>query len=104
VFDIAENWKLKPSTLIKYTGAAPLQVDLNVNVLFKEMVWAGVSFRSGDSFTGLLEYQANDRFRVGYAHDFTISQIRDYSSGTHEIMIGFDFGKDFTLVKSPRFF
>jgi len=104
VINLSDNWKLKPSTLIKYTGAAPLQVDINANVLYKEMIWFGVSFRSGDSFTGLLEYQTNDRFRIGYAHDFTITQLRNHASGTHEIMIGFDFGKDFTKVKTPRFF
>lgn len=104
VFDLNDSWKAKPSVLVKYTGAAPLQVDINTNFLYKEILWLGASFRSGDSFTGLIEYQANERFRIGYAHDFTITQIRNYSAGTHEIMIGFDFGKDFAKVKTPRYF
>lgn len=104
VLDLSENWKLKPSTLVKYTSAAPVQIDLNANFLYKNILWLGASFRSGDSFVGILEYQTNERFRIGYAHDFTITQIRNYSSGTHEIMVGFDFGKDFAKVKTPRFF
>ncbi|MCB9188607.1 MAG: type IX secretion system membrane protein PorP/SprF [Flavobacteriales bacterium] len=104
VFTLNDNWKIKPSTLVKYTHAAPLQVDLNCNVLWKDMIWLGVSYRTGDSFVGMLEYQANDRFRIGYAHDFTTTQLRNYSSGTHEIMVGFDFGKDFAKVRTPRFF
>lgn len=104
VFTLSDNWKLKPSALIKYTHAAPVEIDINANVMYKEMIWLGVSFRSGDSFVGLLEYQANDRFRIGYAHDFTITRIRNYSTGTHEIMVGYDFGKDFAKVKTPRYF
>lgn len=104
VFTISKNWKIKPSSLIKYTTAAPLQIDLNANLLYNDMIWFGVSYRSGDSFIGIIEYQANPRFRIGYAHDFSISEIRNHSSETHEIMIGYDFGKDFIKVKSPRFF
>lgn len=104
VFTLNDNWKLKPSTLIKYTHAAPLQIDINANVLFKDMIWLGASFRSGDSFVGMVEYQANDRFRVGYAHDFTTSRLKNFSSGTHEIMVGYDFGKEFAKVRTPRFF
>jgi hypothetical protein len=51
----------------------------------------------------LAEYQAGKRFRIGYAFDITTSKIRNYSSGTHEIMLGFDFGKEIEK-KSPRFF
>ena len=104
VFTLNDSWKIKPSALIKYTAAAPLEIDINANVLYKDMIWAGISFRSGDAIIGLLEYQANDRFRIGYAHDFTITKIRNYSTGTHEVMIGYDFGKDFAKVKTPRFF
>lgn len=104
VFTLNDNWKIKPSALIKYTHAAPIEVDINTNVLYKDMIWLGVSFRTGDSFVTMLEYQANDRFRIGYAHDFTITRIRNYSTGTHEIMVGYDFGKDFTKVKTPRYF
>jgi type IX secretion system PorP/SprF family membrane protein len=104
VFKLNDNWKIKPSTLIKYISAAPIQIDINANILYKDMIWLGGSFRSGDSFVAMLEYQANERFRIGYAHDFTTTRIRNFSSGTHEIMVGYDFGKDFTKVRTPRFF
>jgi hypothetical protein len=52
----------------------------------------------------MIEYQTNGRFRIGYAYDFTTSKIKQYSSGTHEIMIGYDFGKEIIKVKTPRYF
>ncbi|MBS1637383.1 MAG: type IX secretion system membrane protein PorP/SprF [Bacteroidetes bacterium] len=104
VFTLNDEFKLKPSALIKYLPAAPLQVDLNLNVLYKDMIWLGASYRTGDAVTAMVEYQTNTRFRVGYAYDFTTSKIRNYSSGTHEIMIGYDFGKDIVKIKTPRYF
>jgi hypothetical protein len=51
-----------------------------------------------------LEYQTNTFFRVGYAYDITLSKLRNSSSGSHEIMIGIDFGRDLIKVKTPRYF
>lgn len=104
VFTLNNEFKLKPSALVKYLPAAPLQVDVNLNLLYKEMFWVGASYRTGDAITVMVEYQTNTRFRVGYAYDFTTSKIRNYSSGTHEIMIGYDFGKDLVKIKTPRYF
>lgn len=104
VISLNDNFKLKPSVLIKYEPSAPLQGDVNLNLMYKEQVWFGVSYRSGDAVTLMVEYQANHKFRVGYAYDITTSKLRNYSAGTHEVMIGYDFGKDLIKVKTPRYF
>ena len=104
VFDAGERFKLKPSILIKNQPAAPTEVDLNLTAMFIDAIALGVSYRSKDAVCVMVEYQANQRFRVAYAYDITTSNIRHYAAGTHEIMIGFDFGKDFIKSKSPRFF
>lgn len=104
VIEANEKIKLKPSMLVKYLPNAPLQIDLNFSVLFQETIWTGISYRTGDAILGIIEYQANNRFRVAYAYDLTLSRLRKYNAGSHEIMIGFDFGKDFMKVKTPRYF
>jgi|SRR5690554_1375392 len=104
VFVLNQSLKLKPSTLIKYLPGAPLQVDLNLGLLVNETFWFGTSFRTGDAVALLLEYQSNNFFRIGYAYDITFSELRKYSHGSHEIMIGIDFGKNLTKTKTPRFF
>ena len=104
IFSLSDNWSLKTSSLAKFITAAPIQLDINLNLLFKEMFWMGVSYRTGDALVTILEYQANKRFRIGYAYDFTLTEMRNYSLGTHEVMLGFDFGKEFIKVKTPRLF
>lgn len=104
IFDLGEKYKLVPSFLIKYQTAAPVEADVNLMAWYMNQVALGVSYRTNDALSIMAEYQANQRFRIGYAYDITTSGIRNYSSGTHEIMIGFDFGKEVIKTKSPRFF
>jgi type IX secretion system PorP/SprF family membrane protein len=102
VFDIADNLKLKPSTMLKATEGAPLSVDLSLNLLIDERVELGLSHRLDDSISGMIGFQVNNDFRVGYAYDYTTSKFGDFNSGSHEILLLFDFNRK--KLKSPRFF
>ena len=95
---------IKPSVLVKYVDNAPVEADFNLNFLLANTVWVGGSYRTGDSFVAILELQLSKKLRLGYSYDFTFSDIRDYSSGSHEIMLGYDFGYDIMKIKTPRYF
>jgi len=41
-----------------------------------------------------------DWVRVGYAYDFSVSELSKYNQGSHEIMVGFCF--DAKVDKSPK--
>ncbi len=104
VFPLNESFDLKPSTMIKYTPAAPAEADVNLNLLYRERIWFGVGYRTGDALVGMLEYQINPMLRIGYAYDMTTSKLRNYTNGSHEVMLGMDFGKDPIRIKTPRYF
>jgi type IX secretion system PorP/SprF family membrane protein len=105
VIQAAPSVAIKPSVLVKYQGNAPLQVDLNCNVLFLQKFWAGAGYRTGDALIAMLEWNINKQLRVGYAFDYTLSAIQTYANNSHEIMLGYDFGKGTDLkVRSPRYF
>ncbi|HLG35527.1 MAG TPA: type IX secretion system membrane protein PorP/SprF [Bacteroidia bacterium] len=104
VFEINRDFVLKPSTLLKYTYNAPVEVDINVNALLMEVLWVGVSYRTGDSFIGLVGFNITKQLRLGYAYDFTMTDIKDHSDGTHEVTLGYDFGYDIQKMKTPRYF
>ncbi len=105
VIPAGDNLEIKPAVLVKYVARAPLQADFNLNFLFYRTVWVGVSYRTGDGIQGLAEYQATDRLRIGYAYDFALTPMRNYNTGSHEIMIAWDFIKEEKIrYKSPRFF
>lgn len=104
VFTLSEDVDLKPSVLVKYQQHAPAEVDLNCNVLYKERFWLGAGYRTGDAIVGMVEYQVSPMFRVGYAYDMTTSRLRNYTHGSHEVMLGIDLGRDPIKIKTPRYF
>ncbi|MEI7509811.1 MAG: type IX secretion system membrane protein PorP/SprF [Flavobacterium sp.] len=107
VFNINENLKFKPAFMVKAVSGAPTAVDLTGNVLINNIFEAGLGYRLGDSFSGLVNFKVNPSLRVGYAYDYTLSNLGRFNSGSHEIMILFDLNKSGNkngYDKSPRFF
>ncbi|MEN8927359.1 MAG: type IX secretion system membrane protein PorP/SprF, partial [Flavobacteriales bacterium] len=93
-----------PSFVGKAVEDAPLSMDINLNFMFYEKLWIGGGYRFDDSFVANLVYHFTPQFRAGYAYDYTLSDLGDYNTGTHEIMINYDLdflGKGF---RTPRRF
>ena len=107
VFNINSNLKFKPAFMAKAVSGAPTAIDLTGNVLINNIFEAGLGYRLGDSFSGLVNFKINPSLRVGYAYDYTLSNLGRFNSGSHEIMILFDLNKSGNkngYDKSPRFF
>ncbi|RDK88240.1 PorP/SprF family type IX secretion system membrane protein [Marinirhabdus gelatinilytica] len=104
VFQVSDNFKLKPSVLVKSAFDAPLSFDGNLNALFYDMFEIGASYRLDDSFSGLVGFQATDFIRIGYAYDRVISDIEAVASSSHEIILTFDLMFKKRTLRSPRYF
>lgn len=104
VFSVNDQIKIKPSVLLKYQKAAPLEGDINANVFLNDILCLGISYRTGDAILAIVEYQINNRIRVGYSFDYTTSKLSKFNSGSHEIMLSYDFGEDLIKIKTPRYF
>ncbi len=104
VFNLSSDVKFKPSFLSKITQASPLSLDLNANFLLREKLWLGVLYRLNDSFGAMVQYQFSPQFGIGYAFDMTTNEMRNYNSGTHEIMISYEFSFKKDKVQNPRYF
>ena len=104
VFDINESVKLKPSALMKVVRGAPFEFDINANVWLKEIIGLGLSYRTGDALVGMAELQLSKQLRIGYAYDYTISDLRTIAGSTNEIMFRLEFGKETKNIKSTRYF
>ena len=104
VFNLNSEIAIKPSVLMKYVNNSPAEADINANVFFRQTFGLGVSYRTNDAVVALAELQLSKRIRIGYSYDFTTTEISNYSSGSHEIMIGYDMGIRLLKIKSPRYF
>ena len=93
--------------MTKAVAGAPLSIDLTANALFYDAFELGAGYRFDDAVTGLFNIRVSPNMRIGYAYDYTLSNLGRFNSGSHEIMILFDFdkiGKNKGYDKSPRFF
>lgn len=102
VFDIYDNLKLKPSTMIRGVKGAPLSVDISANLLWEEKFEFGISYRLDESFSGVVGFLLNENMRIGYSYDQNINNFGNYNFGSHEVMLLINFNK--RKLKSPRFF
>jgi type IX secretion system PorP/SprF family membrane protein len=104
VFSIGEKYKVKPSTLLKVAEGAPIQLDVNANVWYNDVISAGVSYRTNDSVSGLFQLQVAKQIRIGFAHDFIISSLSRYTTGNNEVMLKYELRKKNSKILTPRYF
>lgn len=104
VFDLGVYHKFKPTFVVKAVEGAPISFDINANFLFYEKFWLGAMYRHNDAVGALMQYQLTDDLSVGYSYDYPLTALSNYSGGSHEIMLGFEFGKKMKGIRSPRYF
>lgn len=104
-FDINEIWDANTSILFKQVSGAPLQIGLNSQFVFKDLIGAGLSYRTSKELVAMLNYRINPQLKLGYAYDYNMEQIGAYSNGTHEIIVLFELIKDnaVPIIEVPRF-
>jgi type IX secretion system PorP/SprF family membrane protein len=105
--------KVRPSILMKYQKGLPKnipQFDASLALLLLERLWIGATYRTGGDKEYLgqaaivfAQFKVTPQLQIGYAYDAEISALRRYNSGSHEIMIGYDFWFDKKRFVTPRF-
>ena len=110
-FELNNTMALRPSLLVK-TDLIKTQVDLNAHIVYEGNLWGGVSYRgvtanSSDALILLGGINITNQISIGYSYDMTTSGIRNYSSGSHELIVKYKllaFGKKGAkLIYCPRF-
>ncbi|KGO93134.1 PorP/SprF family type IX secretion system membrane protein [Flavobacterium subsaxonicum] len=104
VFDVSDNLKFKPAVLGKIVSGAPITVDVSANFLLYEKLTLGASYRYDDSVSALAGFQITRGIFVGYAYDYSVTELNKYNDGSHEFVLKFQLVPKSTRIKSPRFF
>ncbi|HEX4851390.1 MAG TPA: PorP/SprF family type IX secretion system membrane protein, partial [Puia sp.] len=85
----SENISILPSVMFRYVQPLPLGFDVNVKLLYQDLIWVGVSYRYQSGFAAMLGLNINSTFSLGYSYDYTTTQLNTVSKGTHELVLGF---------------
>jgi len=100
----ADAFKVKPSVLVRYSMHEPIEVDLNANLIFGDLLWVGSSYRIAEkAVVALLDLQITPQLKLGYSYDYQLGHLSNYTSGTHEVSIRYEFEYS-VIATSPRYF
>ena len=100
---ITPDVKLKPSVMMRYRPGTIPQGDLSMNVILREKLWIGASYRTNDAVIAMIEVLPTQQWRLGYSYDMGVSALRSHHMGSHEIMVQYEFGYRIH-VRDPRYF
>jgi type IX secretion system PorP/SprF family membrane protein len=110
---------IRPQLMYKYIADAgekiPHEFDFNISLLLYNRVNVGGTYRTsfhnnktglgnGDSFDALLEVWPTKQLLIGFSYDYTLSKLGDYSKGSYEVVLGYDFTTQKKRVVTPRYF
>jgi type IX secretion system PorP/SprF family membrane protein len=105
--------KFRPTILMKYQQGLYKnipQFDISPALLFVDRVWLGVTYRTGGNFSYMgqafivfVQAKITPQLQLGYAYDAELSSLAHYTSGSHEIMIGYDFWYNKKRFVTPRY-
>jgi type IX secretion system PorP/SprF family membrane protein len=91
-----------PSIMVKHVTPAPLSVDMNAKIAFRDRFWLGGSYRKRDSFAAMAGFNISYLFNLSYAYDFTTSELRSVSDGTHEVVLGIFLNNRYKVICPQR--
>ena len=107
VFSLSSKTKLKASTLFKFGEDSNLSTDLSANLFINNGLEFGFSHRwdasRSESISAVFAFNLSEKFRIGYAYDYTLTRFKDFNSGSYEIILRYVFGGG-VKMKSPRYF
>lgn len=91
-FQLGNMFDLTPSVLTK-SDASATQLDINLIAKWNKMIFVGASYRLSDAAVGIIglekSFTPKLAAKFGYSYDITSSRLKNYSNGSHEIMLGF---------------
>jgi len=91
LFDLSPNLKFLPSALVAFSPGDKILYDINAHFRLMDRFWLGASYRNNRSITGLFQFQLTGQIKFAYSYDFDFAKLRTYSSGSHEVMLRYEF-------------
>lgn len=111
-----KNFWIQPQLLLKYMPNSkyelPLEVDANIMFTLYQRVGLGITYRTGiadpfqnrESVDAMAVFYLPKDITIGYAYDQTISKVKTYNKGTHEVLLGYDVNWKKKGIRTPRYF
>lgn len=103
LFDISSSLMFQPSFLIKVNQEYGSWADISGSIIYDKMIWGGITYRTREELVFHTGWQVLPQLRMAYSYDYSLGDIGNFNSGSHEISIQYDFGYKIN-TPSPKFF
>jgi type IX secretion system PorP/SprF family membrane protein len=104
LFDLSPDVHFQPSVLVKYVAGAPIEGDINVVLQFYNLLAFGLSYRSYASVDFLMQVKISNQLSLGYSYEYSTNELSNFTSGSHEIVLRYQFDFSKGKILTPRFF
>lgn len=104
VFKIDRDWKVLPAAIIKGTKNAPMSIATHVNVIYMDQLMTGIFYNYREVAGGLIQWQVNKQWKIGYSFDIATSSLIKTNYGSHELMVNFTASTRRKRIVYPRIF
>lgn len=106
VFEVHDSFKIKPTTLVKYTSGVPLQIDISLNTLIHDKFIVGAAYRHKAAVSGMFGFHINYYTLLGLSYDRDITKLSklDGNYGSLELFLKFNLFNYEKRYLPPRFF
>jgi len=88
-FDKKKTFVLQPAMLVRFNSPVPYQMEANLKLTYKDVVWIGGNYRQKATAGGSAGVLIDKQFSVSYCYDYTLSGIGAYAGSTHEIFLAY---------------
>jgi type IX secretion system PorP/SprF family membrane protein len=85
---INKDFTITPAFLVKYMPVVNPIMEGSLQFEYKESIWVSASYRNKDAIVAMFGCNISRRFKFGYSYDFSISKLKSYNSGGHELVLG----------------
>ena len=85
-----DNLKIEPSFIVQATQNH-FNIDINTTANYNDLYWLGISYRTSNAIILMAGIGVRNLY-FGYAYDMNLNEVRNYTSGSHEFIMGIRFG------------
>lgn len=104
-FDLNNEWQLMPFVVVRRTSNQPTIIDASMSFIYGERFWLSALYRNSQMLALGIGGELFNTLNLNYSYEVGFGGIHSQSGGTHEITLGFRFGKndsDDRETKKPK--
>ncbi len=101
-FDLSEQFSIEPTVVAKYVQNSPFSTDLGARFIYNKASWLAVQYRTSNAITFQFGTNIVKNIYVSYGFEIATGPLRNATSGTHELQLGFYIGKNRNVAKEIK--